>query len=157
MAEPVSVLLVDDSPAFLRTATFFLEQCGEMIVVGTVTDGQEALDRVHDLDPDVVLLDLVMPGMTGWQIIARLRVERPEIGIIAMSVWEIDSYREAALEAGADEFVSKAVISTELLPAIWRVMRVVQSRRKTSPAQATAEMMHQQEETPVTSRGPGLI
>jgi len=130
MAEPVSVLLVDDNPAFLRTATFFLEQCGEMTVVGAVTDGQEALDRVHDLDPDVVLLDLVMPGVTGWQIIARLRAERPEIGTIAMSVWEIDSYREAALEAGADEFVSKAVISTELLPAIWRAMRVVQSRRK---------------------------
>jgi two-component system nitrate/nitrite response regulator NarL len=137
MAEPVSVLLVDDNPTFLRTATFFLEQSGEMIVVGAVTDGQEALDRVHDLDPDVVLLDLVMPGMTGWQIIARLRAERPEIGIIAMSVWEIDSYREAALEAGADEFVSKAVISTELLPAIWRVLQVVQSRRMTSPAQAT--------------------
>ena len=140
MAEPVSVLLVDDNPAFLRTATFFLEQCGEMIVVGAVTDGQEALDRVHDLDPDVVLLDLVMPGMTGWQIIARLRAERPEIGTIAMSVWEIDSYREAALEAGADEFVSKAVISTELLPAIWRVLQIVRSRRKTSPTQATVEM-----------------
>jgi CheY-like chemotaxis protein len=152
MAEPVSVLLVDDNLAFLRSATFFLEQCGEMTVVGTVTDGQEALDRVYDLDPDVVLLDLVMPGMTGWQIIARLRVERPEIGIIAMSVWEIDSYRQAAIEAGADEFVSKAVISTELLPAIWRVLRIVQSRRKVpSPAQAMAEMTHQQDETPVTS------
>ena len=141
MAEPVSVLLVDDNPAFLRTATFFLEQCGEMTVVGAVTDGQEALDRVHDLDPDIVLLDLVMPGMTGWQVIARLRAERPEIGIIAMSVWEIDSYRQAAIEAGADEFVSKAVISTELMPAIWRVLQMVQSRRKVaSPTQTIVEM-----------------
>ena len=96
MAKPVSVLLVDDNLAFLRSATFFLEQCGEMIVVGAVADGQEALDRVYDLDPDVVLLDLVMPEMTGWQIIARLRAERPEIGTIAMSVWDIDSYRQAA-------------------------------------------------------------
>jgi two-component system nitrate/nitrite response regulator NarL len=137
MAEPVSVLLVDDNPAFLRTAIFFLEQCGEIIVVGAVTAGQEVLDRVHDLDPDIVLLDLVMPGMAEGQIIAGLRVERPEIGIIAMSVWDIDSYRQAAIEAGADEFVSKAVISAELLPAIWRVLQVVQSRRMTSPAQAT--------------------
>ena len=142
MAKPVSILLVDDNPAFLRTATFFLEQSGEMIVVGAVTDGQEALDRVYDLDPDVVLLDLVMPGMTGGQIIARLRAEKPEIGIIAMSVWDIDSYRQAAIEAGADEFVSKAVISTELLPVIWRVLQVVQSRRKVaSPTQATVEMV----------------
>jgi CheY-like chemotaxis protein len=130
MVEPVSILLVDDNPAFLRNATFFLEQCGEVVVVGVVTDGQQVLAQVQELEPDIVLLDLVMPGMTGWQIIACLRAAKPEIGIIAMSVWEIDSYREAALEAGADEFVSKAMISTELLPAIWRVLQVVRSRRK---------------------------
>jgi len=142
MAEPVSILLVDDNPAFLRSATFFLEQCGGVVVAGVVTDGQQVLAQVQDLEPDIVLLDLVMPGMTGWRVIACLRAERSEIGIIAMSVWEIDSYREAALEAGADEFVSKAVIGTELLPAIWRVLQLVQSRRKTSPAQATAEVTH---------------
>ena len=142
MAEPVSVLLVDDNPAFLHSATFFLEQCGEVVVVGVATDGQQVLAQVQDLEPDIVLLDLVMPGMTGWQVIACLRAKRPEIGIIAMSVWDIDSYREAAVEAGADEFVSKAVISTQLLPAIWRVLQIVQSRRKTSPAQAMAEMRH---------------
>ncbi len=130
MAKPVSVLLVDDNPAFLRTATFFLEQCGEVAVIGVATDGSEALAQARVLQPDIVLLDLVMPGVTGWQVIACLRTERPEVGIIAMSVWDIDSYRQAALEAGADEFVSKAAVNTALLPAIWRVMRVVQSRHK---------------------------
>ena len=125
MATSVSILLVDDNSAFLRNAAFFLEQCGEVVVAGIVTDGRQVLVQVQALEPDIVLLDLVMPGMTGWQIIACLRAARPEIGIIAMSVWEVDSYREAALEAGADEFVSKAVISTELLPAILRVLQGV--------------------------------
>jgi two-component system NarL family response regulator len=142
MTEPVSVLFVDDNPAFLRNATFFLEQFGEVEVVGIVTDGQQVLAQVQGLEPDIVLLDLVMPGMTGWPVIARLRAERPEIGIIAMSVWDVDSYRQAALDAGADEFVPKAVINAELLPAIWRVMQTVQKRRWMASSMLVSEKAH---------------
>ena len=141
MAKGVSVLLVDDNPAFLRTATFFLEQCGEVKVVVAVIDGRKTLAQAQALRPDIVLLDLVMPGMTMGQIIACLRAARPEIGIIAMSLWDIDAYRQAAIEQGADEFVSKEAINTELLPAIRRVMQIVQSQCKVArPALATMGM-----------------
>jgi DNA-binding NarL/FixJ family response regulator len=123
--DPVSVLLVDDNPTFLRIATRFLQEHyrDEVVVVGTAGGGQEALIKARDLRPQVILLDLAMPDLPGLEAIPRLRAALPEVGIIALTVHNSNGYRQAALAAGADEFVSKANLSTDLLPAIRRVMK----------------------------------
>jgi DNA-binding NarL/FixJ family response regulator len=123
--DPVSVLLVDDNPTFLRIATRFLQEHyrDEVVVVGTAGGGQEALIKARDLRPQVILLDLAMPDLPGLEAIPRLRAALPEMGIIALTVHNSNGYRQAALAAGADEFVSKANLSTDLLPAIRRVMK----------------------------------
>jgi CheY-like chemotaxis protein len=120
---PTSVLLVDDNPTFLRVATQFLrEHCThEVTVVGTATGGAAALVQAGDLHPQVVVIDLAMPGMSGLEAIPRLRELQPNAGIVALTQMEPAEYREAALAAGADEFVTKALLSTDLLPAIQRV------------------------------------
>jgi DNA-binding NarL/FixJ family response regulator len=69
----------------------------------------------------VVLLDLAMPNMPGWEVIPRLRKELPEVGIIVLTLLESGGYREMVVEAGADAFVGKSVLVTELMPAIRRV------------------------------------
>lgn len=123
--DPISVLLVDDNPTFLRVLTRFLLQQyqDEVRVVGTASCGMAALARAQELRPRVILLDLAMPGLPGLNTIPRLRTMLPDVGIIALTLLDPNGYREAALAAGANEFVAKATLATDLLPAIRRVAR----------------------------------
>lgn len=119
---PTSVLLVDDNPIFLRFAAQFLRECctHEVTVVGTATGGAAALAQAADLHPQVIVVDLAMPGVSGLETIPRLRELHPDVGIVVLTQMEPAEYREAALAAGADEFVTKALLSTDLLFAIRR-------------------------------------
>jgi DNA-binding NarL/FixJ family response regulator len=134
--KPISVLLVDDNPRFLRIATRFLQEHDDVVVVGAAGGGEEALTLAQDLQPDIVLIDLAMPGLSGLETIPRLRAVLPEVGIIALTVLDTNSYRQAALAAGADDFVPKASLSTELLPAIRRVAQADPSRQRAADGPA---------------------
>lgn len=125
MTQPTTLLLVDDNPTFLRILKSYLDEnyLEEVLVVGTASDGNEALAKATELRPDVILLDLAMPGLTGLNAIPHLRRLMPEVGIIVLTVLSTNGYREAAIAAGADEFVPKANLNTDLLPAIRRVKR----------------------------------
>ncbi len=122
--EPVRVLLVDDNLTFLRIAARFLERELDWItVVGTATGGGEALAKAGHLLPEIVLLDLMMPDMNGLEVIPRLRALLPEVHIVALTLLDTSCYRLAALSAGADAFIAKAAMSTDLLPAIQQVVK----------------------------------
>ncbi len=114
-----------DHPLLLRLVTDYLRECcpDEVTVQGTASGGDEALALAQDLRPDVILLDLKMPARPGLEVIPRLRAILPTAGIIVMTLHNQAPYRQAALAAGADEFVDKAALSTELLPAIRRVVK----------------------------------
>jgi DNA-binding NarL/FixJ family response regulator len=118
---PVSVLLVDDNPLFLRIATQFLQQYGDVVVLGVADGGKECLLQAKRLQPQVVLLDLSMPDLPGLEVIPRLRAAQPQVGIIVLTMLDTNGYRQAALAAGADDFISKANMADDLLPAIQRV------------------------------------
>ena len=120
---PISVLIADDNPTFLRIVTRFLEEQSRktVSVVATARGGEEALAQAEALRPQVVLIDLNMPGLSGLEAIPRLRRALPDAGIIAVTLLDTDGYRQAALAAGADDFVSKMTLNAELLPAIRRV------------------------------------
>ena len=128
----VRVLLVDDNPTFLRIATRYLEEHEEIAVVASLSGGAEALASVEELRPDVALIDLAMPDLSGLEVIPRLRAARPELGIIALTFLDTDGYRQAALAAGADEFVPKATLITELIPAIRRAAEASRLREVTA-------------------------
>lgn len=119
--KPISVLLVDDNPVFLRIAARFLQQHDDIVVVGAAGGGQEALALAQDLQPELVVIDLAMPGLSGLATIPLLQVVLPKVGIIALTVLDTNGYRQAALAAGANDFVAKASLDTDLLPAIRRV------------------------------------
>ncbi|MFQ6101931.1 MAG: response regulator transcription factor [Anaerolineae bacterium] len=116
----ISVLLVDDNLTFLRIATRFLQKHNDIVIAGAFNGGKEAMEQAHTLQPDIVLIDLAMSDLPGLEAIPRLRVMLPGAGIIALTLLDANSYRPAALAAGADDFVSKATMSTDLLPAVWR-------------------------------------
>lgn len=131
------MMLVDDNPIFLKAAVQFLEACDDVNVVGTVREGAEALDLVQKLKPQIILVDLVMPGLTGLETIPHLRRLLPDAGIIALTMVNTRSFREAALGAGADTFVAKNTMRTGLLPAIRQVVDD-RARRRKKPTKAEA-------------------
>lgn len=120
----VSVLLVDDNPTFLHCATRFLQKRKDVDVVGTACGGKGAVALAQGLKPDVALIDLAMSDLPGLELIPRLRESLPDLGIIALTLFDTDDYREAALNAGADSFVSKHTMNTDLMPAIQRIARL---------------------------------
>lgn len=121
--KPISLLVVDDNITFLDIACRFLEQQEDMSIVGTATSGQEALHKALELKPCVILLDLNLPDVSGFQIIPQLRVALPEMGIIVLSLSEAAHYREAVILTGADELVSKNNMNVQLLPTIRQVVQ----------------------------------
>jgi len=133
---PISVLLVDDNPTFLRILGDFLGEEEDILVVGMARSGEEALVKAKELRPQVILLDLAMPGLNGFNTIPRLRSMMPDVRIIALTVLDANGYREAALTAGADDFVAKANLNTHLVPAIRRVVESGRSGRGSGPTPA---------------------
>ena len=116
-------MLVDDNPTFLRVTTQFLATHADVIVAGTANGGEEALTQAQALQPQIILIDLAMPDLPGLKAIPRLREMLPEAGIIALTVMNTRSFREAALHAGANIFLPKANMRTDLLPAIRQLAR----------------------------------
>ena len=122
----LGVLLVDDNQMFLDTAIAFLQRHNELLDIGTALEGTKALVQAQELQPQVILIDLDMPDLSGLETIPRLRAMLPHTGIIALTLLNGSAYRRAALAAGADEYVPKAAMTTDLLPAIQRVVRKYQ-------------------------------
>jgi DNA-binding NarL/FixJ family response regulator len=116
----IRVLLVAANRAFLHVTTRFLKRHDELVVVGAVDSGEDALAQVQELRPQVVVLDVDTPGQAGLETVHCLRTMLPQVGIIALSLLDAEGYHQAVLAAGADELVAKVALSTQLLAAIQR-------------------------------------
>ena len=116
----LSVLLVDDNPHFLRILSRFLSAHSEgtLRVVGSVMGGRDALARAERQRPNVILVGLMMVDVPGLQLLPQLRRTSPDAILIALSLIDFDPYRNDALAAGADAFVSKMCLERDLLPTI---------------------------------------
>ncbi len=112
----IRVLLADDHEAMLdRVAGLLATECN---VVGTVTDGQQALDAAMELEPDVLVLDISMPVMNGIETARRLKEAGSEIRIVFLTVHDDPDFAREALEAGALGYVIKQRIASDLVAAI---------------------------------------
>ena len=112
------VLLVDDRPEVLKSLERFLALYPEIKVVGRVLSGREALEQVAVLHPDLVLMDLVMPDVDGLEATRHIKAQGGGVRVILMTVYDYAAARAAAEAAGADGFISKADLGTQLLPLI---------------------------------------
>lgn len=120
---PIHVLVVDDIGANLRLLDAVLTPRG--FVVDTATSGQEALDRIAALDVDIVLLDVNMPGMTGYEVCRRIREdERTRLLPVVMVTAAPEEERVRALEAGADDFLRQPLEQAELLARVRSLARL---------------------------------
>jgi DNA-binding NarL/FixJ family response regulator len=114
----VRVLLVDDSLEFLEAAAQFLSQQGRLTIVGWAASGDEALELLDRLRPDLVLIDLVMPGMNGLEATRQIKARPAPPRVVIMTLYDVVEYREAASAAAADGFVAKSSIIPQLMPLI---------------------------------------
>ena len=119
----IRTLLVDDSQIFRQAANDFVERHQELKLIGTFPNTEKALESVEALQPHVVLIDLDMPGHACLDTIHRLRDLLPQAGIIVLTLLKGESFRQAALAAGAHDFVPKVTMVTDLMPAIRRVVK----------------------------------
>jgi len=104
----IRMLVVDDSPAFLDAAVKVLRERQEVEIVGTASSGREALGIAPGLAPDLVLTDLMMPGMNGFELAPQVLALCPGAKVVIASISDEEEYRTAALKCGAYEFIAKA-------------------------------------------------
>jgi DNA-binding NarL/FixJ family response regulator len=98
---PIRVLIVDDHPLFRDGIKGLLDSIADTQVIGEATDGAEAIARAIDLQPDVILMDINMPRMNGVQATREILQQRPDTGILIISMLEDDDSVFAAMRAGA--------------------------------------------------------
>jgi two-component system, NarL family, response regulator LiaR len=123
MPEPITVMIVDDHEMVRKGARGYLEVQPEISVVAEAESGEEAVRLVREHIPDVVLMDLVMPGMDGVEATRRLKHVSPRTQIIILTSFHEDEHIFPALQAGAISYLLKDVKATELVDAIRRAAR----------------------------------
>ena len=111
-----SVLLADDLAEVLTHSARVLS--GDFEVVGSVANGADLIEAAARLDPDVVVLDITMPGLDGIQAAARLRRAGCRAKLVFLSVHEDPDYAHGAMEAGGTAYVAKSELATHLVTAV---------------------------------------
>lgn len=120
---PIRVLLVDDHVVVRRGLRSMLAGADDIQVIGEASNGKDAMEQVAALAPDVVLLDIRMPGMDGLQLLRVLRANQQEIRIIVLTAYAEEQFVTTAFQAGADGYLLKNVGRDELLKALNAVCR----------------------------------
>jgi len=118
MAEPIRVLIVDDHAIVRAGVRLLLQAEPDIEVVGEAGDGQAAIARTKSLAPDVVLMDLSMPGISGLEATREIKRLCPQVLVLALTVHRSDDYFFRMLEAGASGYILKGANPADLLTAV---------------------------------------
>ncbi len=114
----IRVLVADDHIILREGIRSLLEKVTDIEMVGEADDGAEAVDKVEQLMPDVVLMDITMPGMNGLEATRLIKQRCPQTKVLILTMHETDQYLASMLEAGASGYVVKSTASSELIMAI---------------------------------------
>lgn len=121
MTEPVRVLIADDHSLFREGLMAILSTAEDIEVAGEAADGEEAISKATSLHPDVILMDIMMPGMNGIEATKRILKSSPGTGIIILTMLEDDDSVFAAMCAGARGYVLKGADRAEVLKTVGAV------------------------------------
>jgi len=121
-----TILVVEDDPIIRQTVKYALTRAG--FTVHAAAEGASALELAARVEPDLVLLDLMLPGMDGYEIAARLRATDRDTAIIMVTALDADRDKVRGLDAGADDYITKPFSMEELLARVRANLRRVRTR-----------------------------
>ena len=151
MTELITVLLVDDHAMVRRGVRAYLETHADIHIAGEAASGAEAVKLCAELVPDVVLLDLVMPGMDGVEATRQIKQVSPRSHVVILTSFHEDSHLLPAIKAGALSYLLKDISSEELLAAI---RKAAQGEASLHPRVARQLMQNLQTPKPNEARNP---
>ena len=146
--ERIRVLTADDHPVLREGIAALLEAQNDMFLVGEAANGREAIELFRKHRPDVTLMDLELPEMSGIDAIAEIRREFPQARILVLTTYKGDVHAARALEVGALGYLLKNALRKELLDAI----RAVHAGRKCVPAEIAIDIIEHHYSDPLTTR-----
>ena len=147
MGDSLRVVLADDHVMVRQGIRQFLEEEADIAVIAEAADGQEALKLVAEHRPDLVVLDVQMPGMTGVEATRQIRSRFPGVRILILTAYDDDPYVFALLRAGADGYILKSAPAEELVRAVRSV-----AAGQTALSPEIARKVVQQVSAPVATR-----
>ena len=152
-AAPIRILIADDHILLRQGIVGIVAPEGDMDVVGEAENGAEAVEEFARLRPDVTLIDLQMPVLSGLEAIARIRAQAPDARIVVLTTYQGDVQAVRALKAGARGYLLKSSLIDELLSAI----RTVHAGRRYIPAEVAQEIAIHAAEEPLSAREVDIL
>jgi DNA-binding NarL/FixJ family response regulator len=160
-SESVRVLVVDDHEPWRRFICSTLEKQPQLQVIGSVTDGLDAVQKARELTPDLIVLDIGLPNLNGIEAARRIRKVSPETRVLVVSQNHLAESTESAFRVGALGYVVKSHAATELLPAVDAVLQgrrfvsaFLTGSRSSRPKSVSIPALHRSnpEDSPLPSR-----
>ncbi len=123
MPEQIKVIIADDHTIFRSGLNMLLSSEPDINVIGEAEDGQSAIQLAKELNPDVILMDIGMPGLNGIEATEQIKLETPDINILVLTMHRSDEYFFKVLEAGASGYILKGAETSELINAVRSVAK----------------------------------
>ena len=145
---PIRLLCVDDHPLIREGIAALLRSQADLLLVAEASNGREALERFREHRPDVTLMDLRLPDMSGIDALLAIRAEFPDARVLLLTTFEGDAEMRRALAAGARGYLLKSMPPADLLAAV----REVHAGRKRIPPEVAAQLAEHLGEEGLTAR-----
>lgn len=116
------ILLADDNDRFRRQVKNILAEEPDLEVIGEAGDGAGAITKSSLLKPDVILMDVRMPVVSGMDATRRIKHDQPGVKVIILTIFDLEGYRQAAAAQGADAYLTKNAVFTSLVSTIRKVV-----------------------------------
>jgi DNA-binding NarL/FixJ family response regulator len=146
--KPIRILTVDDHPVLREGIAAILASEPDMVLVAEANNGREAIEQFRTHHPDITLMDLQMPIMSGSDAIVAIRKDFPDARIIVLTTYSGDAQAERAFKAGAYGYLLKSMLRKELVETI----RTVHGGRKRMPPEIAVEMVEHRAEDALSGR-----
>ena len=121
-SKKIKIIIADDHPLFRRGLKHALEETSDIEVIGESCNGEDLLSLIRDSKPNIILLDIAMPGKSGLDLLKQLKNEHPKLPILILSVYPEEQYAIRFLKAGASGYLTKESVAEKLAEAIRKIV-----------------------------------